>query len=556
MGTLTRRTVYYLLILVGTTALFAGLYSVGMSTWEGRPRPWYRALEVVIQTFTTTGFGEDAPWHSPQMNLLMILMQLTGIGFILSAVDVFVVPWLRAALRPTAPTSIEEMSGHVLVCGYTPRVEVFVDEMKARDQDYVLVEPDTDRAATLHEQGHRVLHGDPTDPETLARAHLSSARALVADVADDENASIALAAREADPDARIITLVEDASLGRYHQAAGADVALSPRRLLGRSLASKVPLAAAANIEDAVTAGGALDVVEVVVTRRSALYGQTLSESALEAQFDVRVVGAWIDGSFTTPIASDQRLREGVRLFVAGPPAHIGDLREAWSPYVRSFTPQSILLAGYGDSGHAAEESLRTVEADVTVIDAREQDGVDIVGDVRNPDVLTAAGIEDASALIVAVDDDTVATFAILIAHDLNPDLQILVRAQQPDAVRNLYRAGADFVQALPTVSGQMLAATLFEDDDPSLHDRPVNVVRLSADGAAGRTRSAVDPVTQTNYTILAVVRNGDFLAETDADFVFASGDEVIVAGTADGLQQARDRLSGADGEQDGPEAEA
>jgi Trk K+ transport system NAD-binding subunit len=548
MGTLTRRTVYYLLILVATTALFTGLYSVGMSVWEGRPRSWYRALEVVIQTFTTTGFGEDAPWQSPQMNLLVILMQFAGIGLILSAVDVFVVPWLRAALRPTAPTSIEEMTDHVIVCGYTPRVEVFVDEMKAREQNYVLVEPDGERAATLHDQGYRVLHGDPTDTEALVRAHLSSARALVADVADDENASIALAAREADPDARIITLVEDASLGRYHQAAGADVALSPRRLLGRSLASKVPLAAAANVEDAVTEGGALDVVEVVVSRRSALHGDTLGESGIEAQFDVRVVGAWIDGSFTTPIPADQPLREGIRLFVAGPPAHIGDLREAWSPYVRSFTSQSILLAGYGDSGHAAEVSLRTVQADVTILDAHDRDGVDVVGDVRSPDALRAAGIEDASALIVAVDDDTVATFAVLIAHDLNPDLQILVRAQQPEAVRNLYRAGADFVEALPAVSGRMLAATVFEDEDRSLQDRPINVVRLPATGAAGHTRPAIDPDTRTNYTILAVVRDGDFLAETDADFTFEPDDEVIVAGTADGLQQIRDRLSGEDGE--------
>jgi len=47
-----------------------------------------------------TGYGEDAPWQSPQMNLLVIVLQLVGIGFLLSAVDVFVVPWLQEALRP------------------------------------------------------------------------------------------------------------------------------------------------------------------------------------------------------------------------------------------------------------------------------------------------------------------------------------------------------------------------------------------------------------------------------------------------------------------------
>lgn len=94
MNALSRRALYYLFILLATTLLFTGGCSLGMRVWEGRQRPWYRALEVVVQTFTTTGYGEDAPWASPQMNLLMVVMRLAGIGLILSAVDVFVVPWL------------------------------------------------------------------------------------------------------------------------------------------------------------------------------------------------------------------------------------------------------------------------------------------------------------------------------------------------------------------------------------------------------------------------------------------------------------------------------
>jgi Trk K+ transport system NAD-binding subunit len=282
----------------------------------------------------------------------------------------------------------------------------------------------------------------------------------------------------------------------------------------------------------------------VVTRHSSLHGRSLEAVDLEAQFDVRVAGAWIDGSFTTPVDDDQTLHEGIRLFVAGSSDRIADLRTAWAPYVRAFTPQSILLAGYGDSGHAVDSSLRAVDADVTVLDIEDQEGVDVVGDVRNPDALHAAGIEEASALIVVVDDDTVATFAVLVARELNLDLQILVRAQDPDAVRNLYRAGSDFVQALPTVCGRMLAATVFEDEMRSHHDRPINVIRLPVGQAAGRTRGAVDPDAQTNSTILAVVRDETFLTETDGDFVFEPGDEIIVAGTDEGLQQIRDRLAG------------
>ena len=550
MTTLSRRTLYYLLVLVGATALFTTAYALGMSVWEGRPRSWYRSLEVVIQTFTTTGYGEDAPWQSPQMNLLMIVTQLAGIGFILSAVDVFVVPWLREALRPTAPSTVPSQSGHIIVCGYTPRIKVFVDALEARGHDYLLVESDTDRAGRLFEEKYSVIEGDPTTAAALERAHVTNARALVADVADDTNASIVLAAREVAPEVRVITLTEDASLARYHRAAGADVALSPRQLLGRSLAAKVPMAAAANVEDDVAASDDIELAELVVTPHGPLHGRTLSDVALSERFGVRVIGAWIEGTFETPARAARALDDTTRLFLAGTPAQLETLRNEMAPYVRAFTPQTILLAGYGDSGHAAAEILRQVEADLTVLDEREADGVDVVGDVRDPEALQAAGIETASALLIAVNDDTVATFATLIARDLNPDLQILVRAQHEESVQNLYRAGADFVQALPSVCGRMLAATVLEDEQPQAHDRAVNVVRWSVGELEGRPLTILTSDTQTNYSLLAVVRGDEFLTDADPKAQFGPEDEVIVAGTDDGIEQFRDRLRDAAGSND------
>ncbi len=543
MTTLSRRALYYLLVLVVATALFTTAYALGMSVWEGRPRAWYRALEVVIQTFTTTGYGEDAPWQSPQMNLLVIVMQLAGIGFILSAVDVFVVPWLRAALQPTAPTAVAERSGHVVVCGYTPRVEVFVAEMAARGQEYVFVELDAERAARLYEEEHPVLQGDATTTEALRRAHVGTARALVADIADDENASVTLAARELAPDLRIITLAERADLARYHEAAGADAALSPRRLLGRSLAAKVPVAAAANVEEEVRAADDLEFAELVVTPRTPIHGRTLGAVRRKGLLGGRIVGIWVEGTFDTSLDDDQVLDDSTRLFWAGTPDERAALREAMPHSIRPFHAQSILVAGYGDSGHAVCESIRQAGGTVTVLDVEEGEGVDVVGDARDPEALQRAGIETASALVIAVDDDTVATFATLIARELTSDLQILVRAQDEAAVQNLYRAGADYVQALPTVCGRMLAATVLEEEGLASPDPTVSVLRLPIGALAGDSVSTLVPGAQTNYTVLAVCRDGALLTDLDVDLPIESDDEVIVAGTEDGLQQIRDRLS-------------
>jgi len=224
----TRRTGFYLALVVVTTLLFTLVYNTGMALWEGRPQPLYRSLGIVIQSFTTTGYGEDAPWQTPQMNVLVVLMQLAGIGLILTAVDIFAVPWLRGMLSPTVPTTVEEIEDHVIVCAYTPRTDALIAELDARDREYVLIEPDTETAFERYEAGYRVIEGDPESRRMLSNAGLEGALAVVADAGDDTNASIALSARDAAPGIRVVTLVSDAELRRYHLAAGVDEALTGR----------------------------------------------------------------------------------------------------------------------------------------------------------------------------------------------------------------------------------------------------------------------------------------------------------------------------------------
>jgi len=97
----TRLVLYYALGLVGALVTFTLAYDADMSVFENRPRTLLQSFEVVFQTFTTVGYGEDAPWESPIMNLLVIGMQAAGIVLIVAALPVFVIPLIeRAVDRP------------------------------------------------------------------------------------------------------------------------------------------------------------------------------------------------------------------------------------------------------------------------------------------------------------------------------------------------------------------------------------------------------------------------------------------------------------------------
>ena len=544
MAILKRRTAYYLALVAAATAVLTLVYSTGMAVWEGRPQPLYRSLEVVIQSFTTTGYGEDAPWQTPQMNVLVVLIQLTGIGLILTAVDVFAVPWLRDTLSPTPPASLPDRDDHVVVCAHTPRTDAFLSELAARDQPYVLVEADESRAQRLHEDDYDVIHGDPESTDALERAGAETARAVVADAADDANASIVLAALDVAPDTRVVTLVEDAELAQYHSVAGADTVLSPRQLLGESLAAELPTAVTTTVDESVAIGDAFELVELAVEEGSELCRHSFREARLRERFGVNVIGAWVDNEFEAPVDPDTDLAAGTRLLAAGDPDRLAALREATASTVRALSPQRVVLAGHGDSGQAAGEALAGTSSEVTVLDSEDKPGVDVVGDARDPEVLSEAGVEDASALLLMVADDTAATLSTLIAKELNPDVQVVVRANEQANIQKLYRAGADYVQSLTTTSGRMLVSTVFEDEDVLSYSKRIRVVRLPAAGLVGTTVVDAEVRSRTGSTVVAVHRAGETVTDFDpATFEFQDGDEAIVAGTDDSTAEF-DRLFG------------
>ncbi|PGF14056.1 potassium transporter [Natrinema sp. CBA1119] len=533
----SRRTGYYLLLVAVTTVFFTLLYNHGMGAWEDRPQPLYRSLEIVFQTYTTTGYGEDAPWQTPQMNLLMIGMQLAGIGLILTAADVFAVPWLRNALSPSAPTTTDAVD-HVVICEYTPRGEEFVAELNSRGQEYVIVESDVERATALHEADNRVVHGDPESIKTLENAGVDRARAVVADAADDVNASIVLSAKEVNPDVRTVTLAEDVALEEYHRIAGADSVLSPRQLLGESLARQVPTVVTTVVDDGIELGNDLELVELSIETGSELCNRTVDEARLRERFGVDIVGVWVDGDFKSPIVPEIELNEDIRLLVAGEPKRITALREEATSSIQSLSVQRVLVAGYGEAGSTAADVLAETNTEVTVIDSEEKAGVDIVGDAREPAVFREAGIDDASAVIVTLNDDTTAIFTTLIASDLNPDVDVIVRANEPESKGKLYRAGAAYVQSLATVSGRMLASTIYEDESVLAVGRQIDVVELPVGRLAGRTLVDADVRSETGATVLVVVRDGETIADFDPDtFTFEPDDEVVLAGTDESVRR-------------------
>jgi Trk K+ transport system NAD-binding subunit len=543
MNNWQQRTAGALVVVVAVVLVYAAGYQWGMAAFEGVPVSYAQAVQVVVESITTAGFGGHAPWSSTAMSLFVLAMNLTGMLLVFLAVPLFVVPLVREALKAHPPARAA-MSGHFIICTFSPRGAAFAAGLASRGRDHVFVEPNPETARSLYDDGHAVIEGDPELTRTLENANLSEAAGVVADADDDANASIALSVRELNADVRLATLVEDPAAASYHRLAGADAVLSPRQLLGRSLARQVPtvLTRRAASEDAAEGGIALGdhvaLFEIKIEPGSVLFGKSVREARLRERFGFDAIGAWKRGRFTSPVAPDAQLEAGTRLFVAGPPGQRQALQQEGAAAVRSFGERPVVVAGHGRAGRAAASTLAEADARTVVLDRDEKEGVDVVGDARDPETLEEAGLPEAKAAIIAVDDDTTAIAATLVMRDVNPALYLIVRADREADEQKLYRAGADYVQSLATVSGRMMRSTMLEDERVFAPETQIEIARLPAGALAGQTLAGARVRSRTGCTVLATMRDGGALPEMDPDaFRFAEGDDVLVAGTSEQVQQ-------------------
>jgi Trk K+ transport system NAD-binding subunit len=533
-----RRTIYYSFLVIGTMLGYAVLYQDGMRIYEGEPRTFLRSLQFVVETFTTTGYGSDSPWTSPPMNVLVIFMDLTGTLLIFLALPVLVFPLFEDILSTTVPKTVgDDVDDHVVICTYTPRAEVLIDELNSWDVDYVIVEPDREQATELYEDGYRVIRADPESVTGLERANLPAARALVADVSDQVDASIVLTAHEVDEDVLTLSVVEEPDRAPYHRLAGADEVLSPRPLLGRSLATKVTTSVTTELDDVIEIDDDFEIAEFPIHRGSRLVGTTLAESGIREQSGVNVIGAWVRGEFETPPDPDAMLTNGTVLLATGREEQLEQLKSLTRSGMRRLDRGKTIVIGHGEVGQTITDELADAGLPYTTIDHVERDGVDVVGDATEPETLQEAGIDDASAVILALPDDTTAEFTALVIRDSSVDAEIIARVEESQSIPKMYQAGADYVLALATVTGRMMASRILEDEDVLSLDRQVGVVRTRAPELVGQTLGEARVRSESGCTIVGIERDGDMFSDVGPDVRIRDGDELIVAGTDAGVQR-------------------
>ena len=126
----------------------------------------------------------------------------------------------------------------------------------------------------------------------------------------------------------------------------------------------------------------------------------------------------------------------------------------------------MLVIGFGDVGRSAARILLAKKIEVVAVDVEEKgvEGINFVkGDARSEEFWQNFDLSDFNSAILALPNDADAILVTMILKKLKPELIIVARCNNPDYVEKLYRAGADYVFDLPSVTSEVVVSTVLRE---------------------------------------------------------------------------------------------
>jgi CPA2 family monovalent cation:H+ antiporter-2 len=240
----------------------------------------------------------------------------------------------------------------------------------------------------------------------------------------------------------------------------------------------------------------------------------------------------------------------------------------------------VILCGYGRSGQniawmLKKENVPTLGLDldpVRVRDARDAGEQVVYGDSARRDVLLAAGLMQARALIISFVDPTVALRILNVTRDLRPDMPVIVRTIDDSKMEQLKKAGATEVVPESLEGSLMMGSHVLmllgvpvsrvlrqvqdvrrdryrmlrgffhgaagvDEAEESYRERLHSVTLLPQAYAVGKKLAEL-PLAESGVTITAVRRGGITGPEPEPDTKLIAGDVLVLFGAPEALEHA------------------
>ncbi len=464
--------------------------------------------------------------------VLFFLTPLLGLFFLLqSAVDIGRL-LVDKRVRPERwqESLAATYRGHMIVCGLGRVGYRTVLQLLDCRREVVVIEPNPncEFIPILTGLGVPVVRGDARDPGVLARAGLQRAQGLIATIDDDlKNLEIALAARRMRPELPTVQRIFSRALdARIDRTFGRNSAFSPAALAAPTFAAALLSSQVRYVLD--LPSGILGVAYITISDDSPLIGPVAD---LESRFGVRRLPG---PNSNLPILPSEEIA------IVGPLSAIEAVQLANHPALIKRNG-SLIVCGLGKVGtqvvrllnrHEPRPELTvicTVETPQRYVEALICQGIRVLrGDARDPELLRAAGIEQASALAALYSDDLLNLQIGLVVRSLYPGVHLVLRVFSDvlaDRLSDLFGIHTAFsTSALAAPS--LVAAALLPDVEAAFDTGDQLLVVRRQVITRQRSGKTVAELRNTGQLPLSLRRGSDFQWFPPDHLVIEEGDKI------------------------------
>jgi voltage-gated potassium channel len=208
----------------------------------------YTLLEAVymtVITVSTVGYTEVRPLTDlgRLFTSVLILANLISLTYAFTTLSAYIfdINVIQRLERRRMKQRIEELRNHVVVCGFGRIGRQVCQELALEGLDFVVIETKPEVIDQLKSDGkYLYLAGEATDDNLLMQANLREAQALIATMpSDSDNVYVTLAAREMNPNIKIISRVTNEMSESKLRRAGCNHSILPEKISGSHMAALV-----------------------------------------------------------------------------------------------------------------------------------------------------------------------------------------------------------------------------------------------------------------------------------------------------------------------------
>jgi voltage-gated potassium channel len=296
---------------------------------------WIGAVWMVVVTISTTGHAEKSEF-GPAMQLFTVLVILFGMTASVYTFSGFFQLVLEGELdrvlgRRRMTRDIQQLSGHVVVCGFGRMGEHLVNDLRGQSLPVVVVDNDPQTVDLAIADGLLCVLGDATEEAMLESVRIRHAKTLVTALPSDaDSVFITLTARDMNPSLQIVARAEQRSTEKKLRQAGANRIVMPTIAGAKQMVRMITRPGTAHLIDLVNEpdfqGVELD--EVRLDPNCGLVGSTLGDVDALKSHDLLVVAIQRpQQDFIFSPKGDECIRAHDIIMLMGNPLNIQSFRE-------------------------------------------------------------------------------------------------------------------------------------------------------------------------------------------------------------------------------------